>query len=331
VQTICANYQITADGTAANIAINVPESGRKGIFKILAVDQKDASPPPFVPADVAKFSRWRIDLQKAWNSIENVLMEISPQSAGVLKLVLDSAGKDKDMNFDLRKVLLANLGDDVISYEKPARPADEDGKGPSLTLVGSKNAEQIATSLKALTSIIPPSMAKYEERDFLGRKIASFTWPSFTGGKATPIVYSASGGYVAISSEASLVEEYLRSNEGKNKPLRETVGLNEAAQKIGGMNTGYFSYENQSESMRASFEAAKKNPSAPLTLPGAGQLGNALTAKNTTGMTNWFDPSLLPAFEKVSKYFDKAVSAVNVSPSAITFKMFTPTPAALKK
>jgi hypothetical protein len=51
VQTLAANLTQDADGALAKISINVPESARKGLFTILAVNAKDASPPPFVPAD----------------------------------------------------------------------------------------------------------------------------------------------------------------------------------------------------------------------------------------------------------------------------------------
>jgi len=40
------------------------------------------------------------------------------EAAGVLKLLIDNAGKDKDPDFDLRKNLFANLGDDLITYQK---------------------------------------------------------------------------------------------------------------------------------------------------------------------------------------------------------------------
>jgi len=334
VQTLAGALMENPDGAMVNLAINVPEGGRRGFFKILAVDQKDSSPPPFVPADAVKFSRWRIDLQKAWTTIESALNEINPMFGGSIKMLLDLAGKDKDPNFDLRKVLLSNLGDDIISYDKAPRPGGDPANPPSLTLIGSKNADQMAASLKAITSIIPPTMAKYEEREFLGRKVCSFTWPSMGGdGKATPITYSASGGYLAISSDQALVEEYLRSNEGKNKPLRDTPGLNEAAQKVGGMNSGFFAYENQAETMRSSFESAKKDPAAAATLPGVGKIAGALSNKpaETGSVTNWFDPSLLPPYDRVSKYFHMTVTAINVSPGAITFRVFAPTPPALRK
>jgi hypothetical protein len=330
VQTIAASMKGTTEGSMANVAVNVPEAGRRGLFKILAVDQKDSSPPPFVPADAVKFSRWRIDLQKAWTTIENMMNEISPASGGVIKLLLDTAGKDRDPNFDLRKLLLANLGDDVISYEKVPKPGEDPSAGPTLTLVGSKNAEQMAASLKAVTSIIPPNLAKFQEREFLGRKIYSFNWPSMTDPKGSMINYSASAGYVALSSDASLVEEFLRSNEGKNRSLRDAPGLADAAQRVGGLNTGFFSYENQKESMRTSFEAAKKNPGEAAAMPGAKVLSSAFGSKAGGSMTNWFDPALLPAYDRVAKYFNLSVTAVNVSPGGLTFKIFTPTPPQLR-
>lgn len=333
VQTVAINGLSSSEGSLFNFVINVPETGRKGMVKIFAVDPKDASPPPFVPGDAVKFQRWRIDLQKAWSSLENMMAEISPASAGVFKLLLDSAGKDKDPNFDLRKELLGNLGDDIISYEKAARPGDDPASPPSLTLVGAKNAGQLAASLKAITSIIPPDLAKYSERDFLGRKVYSFTWPSMGSGKSTPIHYAASGGYVALSSDVALVEEYLRSNEGTGKSLRETAGLNEAAQKVGGMSSGFFSFENQNASMRSTFEAAKKDPGALLSSLGTLQalVGLTSSSSQTNGLAEWLDASKLPAYDVVSKYFHMEVSAVNVSPDTITFRMFAPTPPQLHK
>ena len=59
--------------------------------------------------------------------------------AGLLQMMLSSAGKDKDPNFDLKKNLIGNLGDDFITYEKaPKSTKLEDlQKVPSLTLIGS--------------------------------------------------------------------------------------------------------------------------------------------------------------------------------------------------
>jgi hypothetical protein len=337
VQTISAKLSQATEGSAVNVAIDVPESTRKGLLNILAVNAKDASPPPFVPVDAVKFSRWRIDLQKAWTTIENMLTEISPQYAGFSKLILDTAGKDKDPSFDFRKQLLENLGDDVIKYEKAPRTssAEDYNSPPAVTLVGAKNAEQLAASLKAVTSIFPPNMVKYNEREFLGRRVYSFTVPTQTDGTSHPLSYAASGGYVAFSTDIAALEEYLRSGEGNVKPLRAFPGLNEAAQKVGGSANGYFSFENQIETARAAFEAGKKNPKAAADLLGTSQLSTLVGAGRgggeSKGLGEWFDLSLLPPFDRVSKYFGFNVSAINVSPGAITFKIFTPVPPQLRK
>ena len=336
VQTIAFNVQQSTEGSTAHLVMRVPESARKGLFNILAVSPKDASPPPFVPADAVKFSRWRIDLQQAWTTIETMLTEISPQYAGFSKLILDTAGKDRDPNFDFRKQLLANLGDDVTSYEKIPRGASaaSGNPAPSLTLVGSKNAEQMAVSLRAVTSIFPPEMIKYSERDFLGRKIYSVLIPQMAAdGKARPLTYAASGGYVAFSTDAATLEEYLRSGEGMGKSLRDFAGLNDAAQKVGGTTTGYFSFENQSESGRAAFDAAKKDPAAIASLLGVGQLSSVLDVlgSDSKSLADSFDVSLLPPYDKVAKYFHFNVSAVGVTPEQITFTMFAPTPPQLHK
>jgi hypothetical protein len=336
VQTLAFNMTQAADGSMGTVSINVPETARKGLFTILAVNPKDASPPPFVPADAVKFDRWRIDLQKGWTTLENLIADVVP-GGGSVKLILDMAGKDKDPNFDFRKQLLANLGDDLITYKKSPRTqtaADLDSP-PSVTLIGAKNAEQFASSLKALTSIFPPNLIKYKEREFLGRTVYSFTSPMGNQGEEPkPLSYAASAGYVAFSTDVAALEEFLRSGEGNLKSLREFPGLNDAAQKVGGSASGFFSFENQNETMRASFETAKKDPKAVSALLGAGSLSTVLgvgTGGENKGYAEWFDFSLLPPYDRVSKYFHFDVSAMTVSPNAITFKMFTPTPPQLRK
>lgn len=333
VQTLAINLTQNRDGSLVHFALTVPENARRGLVSILAISPKDASPPPFVPADAVKFSRWRIDLQKGWSTVETMLTEISPAYAGFSKLILDTAGKDKDPNFDFRKQLLGNLGDDLITYQKAPRTqtAGDLNAPPSVTLVGAKNAEQLAASLKAVASIFPPNLVKYGEREFLGRKVYSFTLPNAGGGNAKAFNYAASGGYVAFSSDPATLEEYLRSGEGGGRPLREFAGLNAAGPRVGGTGNGYFSFENQKETARASFETAKKDPKVLSSLLGGGQLGPLLGGGDGKGVADWFDASLLPPFDSIAKYFYFNVSGLEVAPDAITFKVFSPLPPELRK
>ena len=46
---------------------------------------------------------------------------------------------------------------------------------------------------------------------------------------------------------------------------------------------------------------------------------------------DWLDVSLLPAFDKVSKYFYFSVYGASTTPEAINFKAFAPVPPQLKK
>jgi hypothetical protein len=338
LQSLALSMKDTPDGSLVNINVSVPESGRRGLFKLLSFSAKDASPPAFVPADAVKFSRWRLDLPKAWETLENTLVEAVPQIAGVIKMVLDNAGKDQDPNFDLRKSLIQNLGDDIINFEKVPRASTLDSMGspPSLTLLSSSRPEQLASSIRALTALMPAQASKYKEREFLGRKVYALSLPTSmsAGGKAVEktLHYAASGGYVALTTDIALLEEYLRSNDGSGKSLRDAPGLAENAQKVGGMGTGFFTFENQRETTRAELEILKKESGTLANLfsasPIAGRIG---MADNASKFKEWVDFSLLPPFEQISKYFYQTLAGGAVTSDGFNFKIFNATSPELKK
>ena len=257
LKTLAFALTETPEGPLMEFHLGVPAGQRNGLFKLIAAESKDAAPPPFVPADAVKFQRWRLDMQKVWSGLENMLVEISPQAGGVFKLMFENAGKDKDPNFDMRRELIGNLGDDIIGYEKNPRgnTLAELNSPPSLYLVGSPNADKLAAALKMVSSLLPPPLNTVKDREFLGRKVYTLNMgptfnPDGSTGPERKLSYAASGGYLALSTDDATLEAYLRSGEGGGKTLRETAGLAEAAQKVGGMNTGLFGYENSSETMR---------------------------------------------------------------------------------
>ena len=338
LQTLALHIQQQPDGTMAGAQLSIPESLRKGIFKILIADPKESAPPPFVPADAVKFSRWRLDLPKAVAGIENMVNDMNPTYGNLLKTVMEMAGKDKDPNFDLRKNLIANLGDDIVNFQKVPRTqtlADVQSP-PSIVLLSSPKPEMLASSLKALTSVLPQGGgAKVKEREFLGRKVYSMPLPASPrpgGGKPVEksLHYAASGSYVAMSTDVAMLEEYLRGNEVK--ALRETPGLAEAAQKVGGMGTGLFGYDNQAESMRALVETMKKESGSLANLlansPLAGRLGMNEDSKK---FKDWLDFSLLPSYDQIAKYFYFNVWSGSVNSDGLNLKVFSPNPPQMKK
>jgi hypothetical protein len=345
LKTIALSMNGSEEGTLLNLLLGVPESDRSGLLKVLAGEPKESSPPTFVPADALKFRRWRLDGQKTWAALEKMITEISPQTLSGLNFLIDTANtaaREKDPGFDLRKNLIGNLGDDMISYEKPPRSGTEaDGApGASLFLVGSPNPETLAASLKMVLIFVTAQAGAPAEREFLGRKIFSIPLPAMpfaagagAGAPSPPRIlhYAPGGGYVAFSTDVAIVEEYLRSSESQGKSLRDTPGLADAAQKVSGPGSSLFGFENDSQAMRYVVEKLRKAPASANPFASLGTLsGAAGMAPPDEDLRAWLDLSLLPEFDKISKYFHFSVSGLSATTGGISYKIFSPTPPGLR-
>jgi len=342
LKSIAFSVQQSSDGASFQLFFSVPESTRQGLFKILAGEPKETLPPGFVPADAVKFQRWRIDGRKAWATLEKTLSDISPQAVSTLNFLLDSAntyGKEKDSAFDIRKNLIGNLGDDIITYQKAPRGQSlaEISSAPSLVLVGSPNPEQIAGSLKGILVFMsqqagtPP-----EDREFLGRKIHSVPLnipgrPAPAGGKGMTLSYAATSGYVAFSTDAATIEEYLRTYDSQPKPLRELSGLADASQKVLGPSSSLFGFQNDGENMRSAIELLKTMFGSDSGSASASVLPLGAGFPGTEKIKQWLDFSLLPSYDKISKYFGYSVYAGSATVEGLGFKMYTPVPSGLKR
>jgi hypothetical protein len=343
VKTLAFSLQDSNEGPLFQLFAGVPDASRQGIFKVLTGEAKEVSPPPFVPADAVKFQRWRLDGQKTWATVEKMLTDASSASLGALNLILDTAdarAKEKDPGFDLRKMLLGNLGDDIVTYEKAPRgdTMAELKSPPSILLLGSPNPDQLTAALKGLFVILPQGDA-FAEREFLGRKVFSVSMPamplfptsSSQAGPPQTLSFAASGSYVALATDVGILEEYLRSSELRTKLLRDKPGLTEAAERAGGLGTCLLGYENVGETLRASFEAMKRDPAAAASavsldlLPGIPGLGAP-----EKHFRRWMDFSLLPPFDKVAPYFHFTVYAESATVEGLTLKFFAPAPPALR-
>jgi hypothetical protein len=325
LQSVSLSYRESHDGSQLNLYFSAPEAARQGLLKIFAAVPKDANPPAFVPANAMKFSRWRIDGQKSWAEVLKIVEAISPGALASLNATIDAVNalaRQKDPDFDLRKNLIANLGDDFISYQKaPAGNTPEDmDQAPALFLFGAANADQAALALKNVAALMYGQQDAPEPRDFLGRKIYTIPQPGRRGpGAAAPVSRSlycaASGGYVALTTDVSTLEEYLRSNTGQARPLSDLAGLAEAAQHVGGAGSGLFGYENQRETVRVAFTSLKNVATADRT-----------TAVFPRSVRDWMDFSLLPDYDQVAKYFYFSVYGGGATADGLAFKVFAPRP-----
>jgi hypothetical protein len=338
LRSIALGYRDTGAGTLAEIFVSAPESVRTGLLKILAMESKDATPPAFVPADVVKFSRSRLDLQKMIATIEKMVTDISPEGVSTWNFILNNANEAArldDPNYDIRRDVFGNLGDDLISYEK--RPtgsslADLDA-APALYLLSSPQPDKLAGALKGLFAILSPEGANPKSREFLGRRIFSFSLPGLmAGGTGQKLNYVAAGGYVAFSVDEKILEEYLRSSDSPARALRERAGFTDAVGKIGGPTQGWLAFENESENIRVVMDALAASASNT----NRNEFGSVLSsmipfAPPEKQLKEWLDFSLLPSFDKVAKYFGFNVSAGSTTVNGLTFRYFQPTPPELLK
>jgi hypothetical protein len=313
-----------ADGSMATFHLTVPESARNGLVKILALSGKDAGIPAFVPADAVKFTRIRLDGKQTWAELQKVVSSISPQWLASINSVIDIANtmaQQKNPAFDLRTYFFDNLRDDIIIYQK-LQAADSlaaFSEPPALYLVAVANTDQAVSAIKTLAGMGSPQDSANGTREFLGHKIHTLSLrapraPGATSSVPNLLYISSAGGYLAISKNAPILEEYLRSADGKVKPLRELPGIAEAASHVGGTGGGLFSYENQRETIRAAFKLLKN------------QAGGGLGVMLPPAVREWTDFSLLPDYEPVAKYFYITVYGANTAPDGLTLKVFAPRP-----
>jgi hypothetical protein len=325
-------YREAHDGAQLDFILDAPETGRQGILKMIAAAPKDAKPPVFVPIDAVKFWRWRVDGQKSWDTLQKMLAAISPAAVSSLNSVIDIANasaQQQDPGFDVRKNLIGNFGDDWINYAKaPTGTTLADlNNAPSLFLFAAPNPDQAVIAIKNIAALSSQTGAP-PARDFLGRKIYTIPLPAGrVSGTNAPLSRSlycaASGGYVALTTDDSIIEAFLRSGESQGKSLRETPGFAAAMQYVGGAGGGLFGYQNQREGMRTAFSLLKNQASSANSLNPLAGLPFGTSGK---GLGDWMDFSLLPDFDAVAKYFYFSVYGGNVTTDGLSFKFFAPRP-----
>ncbi|HZV33660.1 MAG TPA: hypothetical protein VFB72_03720, partial [Verrucomicrobiae bacterium] len=325
VKSIAFNCRFSDEGSQLNVTLSVPDGARTGLVKLFAGDAKDCNPPAFVPADAVKFQRWRFDGPKAWPTIRKTIVDIFPTAGGVLDMALgavEADAKDKDPSFDLNKNLFGNLSGDIVTYEKNPKPGSTDpNSGPSIFLLGSPNPDQLADAMKRLLVVFSPQAATPADREFLGHKIYTVTLPTAPPQRGAPppptrtLSYTTANSYVAFSSDAGILEEYLRSAESQPKALREMPGLTDAMQKVAGSDASLFGFSNEAESMRASFDAMRKSP-APDNFVAFGLILPFLGYGDVKSK-DWVDVTLLPPYDKISKYFYFSVYGTSTTPDGI--------------
>jgi len=330
-----------ADGTLIDLFVGVPQEERKGLFKLFSIEQKDASPPPWIPTDVVQFSRSRIDGQKSWAALESAMNEISPAVLDFLMNQLNEAMRIKDPGFDFRQYFVQNLGDDMVSYQKRYRGSTPEALSspPAINLISSPKPEQLLEGIKAALLLMPPPLnnIEFKEREFLGKRIYSVVPPSVAFlGAASDIStaglmhLSAANGYLAFASDIAILEEFLRSAESRAKSLSELPGWNDALQLVGGCGGGFLGYQNEAETIRSLFARLKSSSGKVVLTPSIGPLSLPSSGAEQA-LASLADFSLLPPFESVSNYFGMFICSGTMTPDGYNLRGVFPTPPQLRQ
>ena len=334
LSTFAATYSERPDGAHAELFIGLPEAKRRGLFGLLETRRADASPPPFVPANVAAFSRWRVDMGAAWKNLEKLLLELSPDMANMFEFTVGLLGKDKDPDFDFKKSFLNNFGDDLILFQMPpnGKSLNELGAGAMVALFKSPSPAELIKGIGAVPGILPPPL---NEATLEPRKLGKHTAQSFgvmelpdpsTGELvASEILFAVKDGYMAVSTDADLLQGLL---DGKQQsPLAKRDRLAPAAVAVGGMDSGFFGYQNDRVMVLSMMDTLRAN---------ADQFEMIFSMIPMEGLdevslNDWLDFSLLPAGEKIAKYFDVTVYGAETVERGISLKIFSPRPPTLKR
>ena len=332
--TFAITYSERPDGAHSDVFVGLPEAKRKGLFSLLETRRADASPPAFVPASVGAFTRWRVDMGAAWNNLEKLLLEMSPDVANMVEFTVGLLGKDKDPNFDFKKSFLNNFGDDLILYQMPpkGKSLNDLGSGPMVALVKSPSPAELIKGIGAVPGILPPPL---NEAALEPRKLGKHTAHSFgvmelpdpsTGELvASEVLFAVKDGYLAVSTNADLMQGLL---DGKaQQPLARRDRLAAAAAVVGGTDSGFFAYQNDRVMMLSMMDTLRAN---------ADQFEMIFSMIPMEGLdevslNDWLDFSLLPAGEKIAKYFDVTVYGAETDARGVTLKMFSPRPPNLKR
>jgi hypothetical protein len=332
--TFAMAYSERPSGAHYELFIGLPKAKRKGLFGLLETKRADASPPPFVPANVGGFLRWRLDMDAAWKNLDKLLLELSPDVANMVEFTVGLLGKDKDANFDFRKSFLKNFGDDLILYQMPPKGTALNGigAGPIVVLVKSPNPDELIKGIGAVPGILPPPL---NETAMLPRRLGDHTVYSFelaefpdpsTGELVKmELLLAARDGYMAVATDTDLLQIFL---DGKTSgSLAKRDGLATAAASVGGMDSGIFGYQNDRNMVLNTMDTLRNN---------ADQFDMILSMIPTDGfgevsLSEWLDFSLLPTGSKIAKYFDFTVYGAETNDRGISLKMFSPRPATLKR
>lgn len=203
-----------------------------GLLKIFAYQPGTVVFPEFIPEDVLTATAGNFSLPKAWEAIEGLLSQISPNLGYALKLKMDEFSTKTGM--DIRDNLIHNLGDVVYTVgfvpdmdleKKPETQDASEGEAAAMPvqpfqpeaiyLLKVRDPEALRNYIQAMLQLIAPTMDIMQESQYLGETIYSPN-SHLTGQNQPGFAYAITDEYLMLSvpGAAPLRKILAAMNEG---------------------------------------------------------------------------------------------------------------------
>lgn len=250
----------------------------KGLTRLLDFPPRRLAPEPFVPPEVGSYFTISWDMAQFYDELEAMLNEFSP---ALLKALKDRVGGDHDDAVDLRRDLVAPLGNRVSTYSVYARPLTLRSR-KDVVVVALKDARAFQAGFERLLRRLQSDM---ERRQYMGHTIYT---PDAKFGIA--IVSS----HLVIAPSVALVEDVIRRS-GRKAPSLSELELYQTGQRQLPGQTSAVSFTNMERVAEYVHHLLRTNQIAEtLGVLSGSRLADLITA---------LDGSDLPQFDVVRPYF----------------------------
>ena len=180
MQTVALSTDITEEGAVLQSYLQM--KNQDGIWRLLSLYKEHAALPPFIPENVLTASYVGYDFGQLWNTIDSILLNISPLVKGMMDFQIQVLENTHKIN--IRQDLLGNLGDQFVTFTRPMifggdKPLEEQMTGRDIYAVSLKNSELIERGLQQIIKTMFPNKMKTRAHKGVDIHYTNFLGESF--------------------------------------------------------------------------------------------------------------------------------------------------------
>ena len=311
----------------AHLKIN---GSAKGIFRMLQLVPRPLKAPRFISDDFYSMVFVNLDIKQAHSQLAGILGSFSPMYASMLYMPLIPPGNDGKPGLMLKDDIIDHFGSQII-VAQAIKDASADNISPTESIIALEitNRSAMEKSFSTLHSRLLSANNPDARRELLGHTIyivdimsgLNFMKPGKTPMQQIPPAGAAQMPQFAfaftdshlIAGTESVVEQSIRTlRSGDSRPLSSAKWFNAAKLNIPSV-AGLAALEDSAVSAEFFWNMMKKSAAAGAKDKSEANIGIAASGASAVPhlmftQSQIFDPSLLPEFETVKKYFGLSTS-----------------------